>query len=169
MSAHLIKRLDLSNVPIGKITHYWLHIINNKFGEPVRIPIMVARGLKEGPVLGVTSTMHGNELNGIPVIQRLFRQLDINELSGTIVGVLVMNVPGLLLEQRDFNEGTDLNRITPGRADGNRAQVYAHRLVDRILSQFNYHIDLHTASFGRINSFYIRADMENPITAEMAN
>lgn len=168
MTAQLIKRLDISQAPIGKISYYWLHITNNKFGEPVRIPIMVARGKKDGPVLGVTAAMHGNELNGIPVIQQLFKNLDINDLSGTLVGVLVMNVPGLLLEQRDFNEGTDLNRITPGRADGNRAQVYAYRLVDRILAQFNYLIDLHTASFGRINSFYIRADMQEPITAEMA-
>jgi predicted deacylase len=168
MEAQTIKRLDVEQAPVGKISYYWLHIINNKFGEPIRIPIMVARGKKPGPVLGVTAAMHGNELNGIPVIQQLFKGLNINELSGTVVGVLIMNVPALLLEQRVFNEGTDLNRITPGKTDGNCPQVYAYRLVDRILSQFNYHIDLHTASFGRINSFYIRADMQNPNTAEMA-
>ncbi|MCB0577712.1 MAG: succinylglutamate desuccinylase/aspartoacylase family protein, partial [Phaeodactylibacter sp.] len=110
----------------------------------------------------------GNELNGIPVIQRLFRELDVEHLRGTVVGGLVMNVPGLLLEQRKFNDGTDLNRIAPGNEAGSLSEVYIYRVIDRILKPMNYLIDLHTASFGRVNSWYIRADMSTPETARMA-
>jgi uncharacterized protein len=46
--------------------------------------------------------------------------------------------------------------------------VYAHRLVDRVIRHFDYLIDLHTASFGRVNSYYIRADMKDEVTREMA-
>ncbi len=80
----------------------------------------------------------------------------------------MVNVPGLLKEQRRFNDGTDLNRIAPGKPDGNVSEVYINRIVERILKNFDYLIDLHTASFGRVNSWYIRADMNSEITAWMA-
>lgn len=31
--------------------------------------------------------------------------------------------------------------------------------MNKIISQFNYMVDLHTASFGRVNSYYVRVDM----------
>ncbi len=168
LSAEVITELHVEQTPPGSIGEYWLHIINDGIGEPVRLPILVARGVEEGPVLGLTAAIHGNELNGIPVIQKLFRDIDVTRLSGTIVGVLVMNVPGLLLVQRKFNDGTDLNRIAPGKPDGDVSQVYIYRIVERILKNFDYLIDLHTASFGRINSWYIRADMSQETTSRMA-
>lgn len=163
-----ITQLDLGTTAPGTIGEYWLHLSENGIGEPVFLPIMVARGKHDGPVLGLTAAIHGNELNGIPVIQRLFRTIDLNKLHGTIVGALVLNVPGLLKEQRRFNDGTDLNRIAPGKPDGNVSEVYINRIVERILKKFDYLIDLHTASFGRVNSWYIRADMNSDITACMA-
>lgn len=56
----------------------------------------------------------------------------------------------------------------PGRADGNAPSTYAFRLIDRIVQHFDYLVDLHTASFGRINSLYVRADMNHPEAAQMA-
>jgi predicted deacylase len=135
---------------------------------PIHLPILVARGHEEGPVLGLTAAIHGNELNGIPVIQRLFKELKIEQLRGTIVGVPVVNIPSLLRHRRRFIDGTDLNHIMPGREDGNVSEVYAYRIVNRIIRHFDYLVDLHTASFGRVNSYYIRADMKEPVTRQMA-
>ncbi len=163
-----IHRLRVENFPKGQITETWFHIINNGIGEAVRIPIMIARGKEDGPVLGLTAALHGNELNGIPVIQRLFKELNVDELKGTVVGVLVANVPALLLEQRRFVDDVDLNRIAPGRPDGNRSELYIYRFIHRVVKYFDYLIDLHTASSGRINSYYIRADMDDPVSARMA-
>ncbi|TXB61617.1 succinylglutamate desuccinylase/aspartoacylase family protein [Phaeodactylibacter luteus] len=160
--------LDIGAVQPGEKKRFWLPVVQDGIGMPVRLPVMVARGKEPGPVLGLTAALHGNELNGIPVIQQLFREIDCEQLKGTVVGVLVMNVPGLMLQQRKFNDGVDLNRIAPGQADGNVSEVYAHRLIDRILRHFDYLVDLHTASAGRINSWYIRADMSQEATARMA-
>lgn len=168
MTAKSIRVLDIADTAPGTIAAYWLHIINDDIGEAVRIPILVARGRHDGPVLGLTAAIHGNELNGIPVIQYLFENLDVAELHGTVVGALVLNVPGLERRQREFNDGIDLNRIAPGKPDGNVSQVYIHRVIDRILSKFEYHIDLHTASSGRVNSYYIRADMSDEETSKLA-
>ena len=164
----VVDALRIQDTPPGAIGEYWLNLVHNGIGEPINIPFMVARGKEEGPIVGLTAAIHGNELNGIALIQKLFRDLDPTALKGSVVGVLVLNVPGLLMEKRQFNDGSDLNRIAPGRPDGNVSQVYIHRLVQKILPEFEYLIDLHTASFGRVNSWYIRADMNSAKTARMA-
>jgi len=164
----VISELDLKALPPGQISRHWLHLVTDGMGMPVYVPIMVARGQEDGPILGLTAAVHGNEINGIPVIQRLFREIDPTRLRGTVVGVLVTNVPSLLLKQRRFIDGTDLNHIMPGRSDGNVSEVYAYRIMQRVVRHFDYLLDLHTASFGRINSYYIRADMEHEQTKTMA-
>lgn len=168
IEAKQVNHLSLEDMKAGEQHRRWLHIVNDRLGAPVRIPMMIARGAEPGPVLGLTAAVHGDELNGIPVIQRLFSELDPRSLRGTVVGVLVVNVPGYLREQRPFNDGADLNRIAPGRPDGTGAEVYLHRFVDRVLRKFDVHVDLHTASRGRTNSHYVRADMNDPRTTRLA-
>ena len=164
----MILEFDLEQTPRQSIRYYWLKIISDGLGSPICVPVMVARGKKDFPILGLTAAVHGNELNGIPVIQRLFNEIDVKELKGTIVGIPVVNIPSFTRKKRRFNDGVDLNHIMPGKIDGNVSQVYVHRFIERIVKHFDYLLDLHTASFGRINSYYIRADMKHPITRKLA-
>ncbi len=164
----LITEFNLDEIPKGEIRHFWLKIVSDGFGNPISIPLLVARGIEDGPVLGLTAAVHGNELNGIPVIQRLFGEIDVNELRGTIIGVPVVNVPSFMRKKRRFNDGVDLNHIMPGKKNGNVSEIYAFRFIDRLVKNFDYLIDLHTASFGRVNSYYVRADMEQEATKELA-
>lgn len=163
-----IEELDINKTAKGQIGYYWLKLISDGFGSPINVPVIVARGMADGPVLGVTAAVHGNELNGISVIQRLFKEVDPKELKGTIVGIPVVNIPGFIRKKRRFNDGVDLNHIMPGKKDGNVSQVYAYRFVQKIIKNFDYLLDLHTASTGRINSYYIRADMSQPIVQQLA-
>ena len=163
-----IRELSIDLVPEGQIRHFWLELVRDGMGLPIRVPVMIARGAEPGDVVGLTAAVHGNELNGIPVIQRLFKELDPNQLKGTIVGVPIVNVPSLLRKKRRFIDSVDLNHIMPGRADGNLSQVYAYRFFNRIIKYLDYLVDLHTASFGRVNSYYIRADLRDKVTRKMA-
>jgi len=163
-----VREIDFQAVPKGAISRFWLHLVTDGLGTPVSLPILVARGTTDGPILGLTAAVHGNELNGIPVIQRIFKEIDIHHLRGTIVGIPVVNIPSLLRKKRRFLDGTDLNHIMPGKEDGNVSQVYVWRFIHQVVRQFDYLMDLHTASFGRINSYYIRADMQDEVTRQMA-
>ena len=164
----VIQDLNIETTPKGSIARYWLYLVKDGMGVPIHIPVIVARGKHDGKVLGLTAAVHGNELNGIPMIQRLFGDIDVDSLRGTVVGIPVVNVPSLVRKKRRFIDGTDLNHIMPGKADGNVSQVYAHRFVNRVISKLDYLIDLHTASNGRVNSYYIRADMSNKVVQNMA-
>ena len=159
--------LRLDAIPFGR-SRLFIELIGDGLATGVRVPIVVAKGAEPGPVLGLTACVHGNELNGIPVIHDVFMRTNCEALRGTVVGVVAVNVPGLHAARRQFIDGTDLNRIMPGRAEGSVAEVYAYRILERILAPLDYLIDLHTASFGRLNSLYVRADMTNEVTARMA-
>lgn len=168
MKATIINTLDLQKVPIGCISRYWLDIVEDGMGVPTRIPLLIAKGKEDGPVVGITAAVHGNELNGIPVIQRLFKEIDPEKLKGTVVGVPIVNVPSYVRKKRRFLDGVDLNHIMPGKENGTVSQQYAWRVINRLVTHFNYLVDLHTASTGRINSYYIRADMDDKKVKKMA-
>ncbi len=160
-------KLDLSRCPEGACTRLRLVVAHDALGDPIAIPLAVLRGKRDGPVVGITSALHGDEVNGIPVLHKLMQETDLRKLRGTIVCALVVNVPAFKRHER-FTGRTDINRMFPGQPDGNAADVFAHRLVSRLVTQVDYLIDLHAASFGRINSLYVRADMHDPICAELA-
>ncbi|MGF1532566.1 MAG: succinylglutamate desuccinylase/aspartoacylase family protein [Bernardetiaceae bacterium] len=168
LDIEVITRLHLQEVPQGVLKKYWLHLISNGMAQPVYLPLMVIRGHEPGPIVGVTAGVHGNELNGVPVVQQLFADIDPTQLRGTLIGVPAVNVLSLLSNERRFLDGEDLNRIMPGKKNGNRSQIYAYRFVNRIIKELEYLIDLHTASNGRVNSHYIRADMRRRTTSKMA-
>jgi hypothetical protein len=53
---------------------------------------------------------------------------------------------------RAYSDGVDLNRIFPGKRAGTASQQFAHAFMGRLVRHVDYLLDLHTASFGRVNS-----------------
>lgn len=160
--------LRLEELEVGRVHRLMIQLAQDAMGLPLGVPTIVVRGRRPGPVIGITAALHGNELNGIRVIHGLVEKLAPEGLKGTVVAVVVSNSPGYLLKQREFNDGVDLNHIMPGMEHGTESQVWARNLFEGVVSNFDYLIDLHTASFGRVNSLYVRADMMSPLTSRMA-
>ncbi|KAF9353448.1 hypothetical protein BGX26_008789 [Mortierella sp. AD094] len=161
--------LDLESLPSGRLTRLWIVLAESAMSTPIKVPVLVAKGVRPGPVVGLTAALHGNELNGIPLTHRLvLQEIQCQALHGIVVAVPVANVPGYLAGQRGFSDGTDLNRLMPGKKDGSTSQVYSYNLMTRIIRHLTHLIDLHTASKGRVNSLYVRANMQNPTTRHMA-
>jgi hypothetical protein len=145
-----------------------VNLLRDGMGRRVQVPVLVVRGAQPGPVLGVTAAVHGNELNGVPIIHRLVSKLDPRAMTGTLVAVPVVNVPGYLENRREYRDGADLNRVMPGKPVGSESQTYAYRFLARVVHCFEYLVDLHTASFGRKNSLYVRVNLNEPIDRRMA-
>ncbi|EGF76998.1 hypothetical protein BATDEDRAFT_28088 [Batrachochytrium dendrobatidis JAM81] len=160
--------LVIEEFPTGKISTVWINMVKQGLSEWLRVPVIIARGTESGPVVGITAVVHGNELNGVPCIHRVISDIDVNHLKGTVVAVPCVNVPGYLRFSREFSDGKDLNRLFPGQESGTASQMYNYHLMNKIINRFNYLIDLHTASFGRVNSYYVRSDMNDPVSAVLA-
>lgn len=160
--------VNLDALPKNQISFLRVVTIANGVGDLISIPAIVIKGKYPGKTMGVTAAIHGNELNGVSVIHRIIKQIKPSALHGTIIGVPVLNIPGFLLGQREFNDGRDLNRVMPGRKRGKPAEQYAYQIREKLLKKFDYLIDLHTASFGRINTLYVRADLTSPLPRAMS-
>lgn len=160
--------LHLHDLPRGTRTRLWLEVAQDALGLPIRLPVLVARGRVAGKTAAITAAVHGDEVNGIPVIHRLFAQLDPARMRGDLIAVPVVNVIAFELHSRRMHEAVDLNHAFPGNASGNLGAVLAHRLLERIVHPADLLIDLHTASRGRANPLYVRADMKHPASAQMA-
>jgi predicted deacylase len=160
--------LRISSFERGEIHRVNIHLSDNALGVPWKIPLIIIRGEEKGPTLGITAAIHGDELNGISTIFKLIEEINPKLLKGTLVLVPISNVPGYLMNQRYFSDNVDLNRIMPGKPEGSTSQLYAHQFTSKIVSKFNYLLDLHTASHGRMNSLYLRADIDSEETRTLA-
>jgi len=125
-------------------------------------PVLVVNGAKPGPTLCLTAAVHGDELNGIETVRRVMYTLEAESLSGTVIGVPIVNLPGFHRGSRYLPDRRDLNRFFPGNPQGSSAARIAHSFFREIISHCHALVDLHTGSFHRINLPQLRADLTQP-------
>lgn len=126
------------------------------------VPVLIAHGSTPGPTLCLTAAVHGDELNGIEMVRRLMYDLEPGNLSGTVIGVPIVNLDGFRNGSRYLSDRRDLNRYFPGHKNGSAAGRVAYSLFHNIIRHCDYLVDLHTGSQKRINQPQLRADLENP-------
>jgi predicted deacylase len=124
----IIASLDINDVPANQVSRFWLSPAAGQGGLPYFLPIFVARGsedsLETGRKLSLSASIHGDELNPVAVVQKVFAQLNetvaAGDFNGTVIGLPTQNPNGNLLNQRYFYTSssngflTDLNRNFPG-------------------------------------------------------
>ncbi len=131
-------------------------------GLALPTPVLVINGANSGPIVCLTSAIHGDELNGIEVVRRVMYDIKPEKLTGALIGVPIVNLQGFQRGSRYLSDRRDLNRYFPGEPNGSLASRIAYSLFTEIISHCNYLIDLHTGSFRRNNLAQIRANMSNP-------
>ncbi|HEX4854510.1 succinylglutamate desuccinylase/aspartoacylase family protein [Arenimonas sp.] len=129
-------------------------------------PVIVARGAKAGPVLCLVAGIHGDEINGVEIVRRLSHGVDPTRLSGTVIGVPIVNVFGYSRGSRYLPDRRDLNRHFPGSRSGSIASRIANAFFQDIVRHCDVLVDFHTGSFDRSNLPQVRADLTNPEVLE---
>lgn len=162
-----VSGLDIDEIPAGTRQRLWIELLSS--APASSIPATVERGLEPGPVVGVVAAVHGDELNGVAVAHALARGSAFKRLDrGTLVTVPLVNLPGVMRNDRRFPDGQDLNRSMAGPETGRPSQRFGARFVARIASRLDYLVDLHTATTHYDNSVYARVDMRNEGNLELA-
>ncbi|MGM0768440.1 MAG: succinylglutamate desuccinylase/aspartoacylase family protein [Pseudomonadota bacterium] len=129
-------------------------------------PVLVVNGVNPGPTLCLTAALHGDELNGIEIVRRTVYDLNPEKLSGRVVGIPIVNLPGFQQATRYLPDRRDLNRHFPGSPDGSLADRIAHSLFENVIRHCDMLVDIHTGSQKRTNLPQLRADMNNSDVAE---
>jgi predicted deacylase len=131
------------------ITKGVLHTADAPDGSPLASPVVIVRGVEDGPVLWLHGCVHGNEYCGTFIIHELLRSLDSKSMKGAVVALPVLNVSAFQKNQRmspyeGFNGG-DMNRQFPGNRTGTLTQQMAFAVYEPLKRHATVLIDFHTA------------------------
>jgi predicted deacylase len=140
-----IQNIDLSQLPSGAKQTGWLDVAPRPDGSTWRLPFLYVTGNNQGPLLVVTSGVHGDEYEGIEAIPQVFHQTDPKTLSGTLFMIPVCNVPAFETITRSSPiDGLNLARVFPGDATGSITPRIADLIATKILPNADFYIDLHS-------------------------
>jgi predicted deacylase len=161
---------DGGAVDPGETQNLRFTVSETYLGDPVRIPVTVVNGEREGPTLCLTAASHGDELNGIEIVREVAHEWDLSELAGTLVCLPVLNVPGFMAQERYLPVyDRDLNRSFPGDDSTTSAKRIAARVFENFIEPCDIGLDFHTSTRGRTNMLHVRADMSDPSVSRVAN
>lgn len=114
-------------------------------GQPICIPVVVARGQADGPVLWLNGAVHGDEINGILASMDFLANLDCQKLRGTVIATPVSNPLALdARSKRVPQDGQDLDQSFPGQSTGMISQLVANTIFSGIRQLADVVVNFHT-------------------------
>jgi predicted deacylase len=132
------------------------------------LPVIVVHGEEAGPTLFLSSTIHGDEIQGVEIIRRVLTHPSLHKLKGTLLAVPIVNSFGFLNHTRYMPDRRDLNRSFPGSDRGSLASLLADLFFREVVLRSEYGIDLHTAALHRTNLPQVRLAPDEPELLKMA-
>lgn len=104
-------------------------------------------GEQDGPTIGISGSIHGNENAGSQAIVDLFNILKTMPIKGRILLLPVANPRAMALNRRFTPlDELNLNREFPGNANGSYSQQLARAISTNFLEKIDKHIDLHSGT-----------------------
>jgi len=151
----VISQLDVDDLAPGQIHKFLFEGVEMGTGQHWYVPVMVAKGVKEGKRLLLVSGVHGDELNPIATVQKVFAELDPSKLSGAVIGVIGSSRPGVEHTTRGWlwmdlgHSQINPNRTWPGIENGNTVQRHSWLLMNRLIKgNVDIGVDIHTGGNG---------------------
>jgi predicted deacylase len=111
----------------------------------VAVPAFELTGAQDGPSLSLIGGVHGCEYSSIAAVIKVMRELDPQELRGSVTAVPVVSMDSFT-ERSPFvvpADGKNLNRAFPGDPDGTYTDRLAHDIQTKLIAPADAFIDLH--------------------------
>lgn len=131
-------------MPDPRRTLEWIPVARMASGMELKIAAHVIKGADDGPTVGITAGIHGDELLGSELCRRVVEAVEPTTLHGRLVVIPVCNP--LAFEAFTRNTPTDmnnLNRVFPGMADSWLSELIARALTDYLVPRLDALLDLH--------------------------
>jgi predicted deacylase len=120
-------------------------------GAELRLALHVVTGQREGPTLGILTTIHGDETMPLMAVRELLGSLDVESLAGSVAAIPVANPLAVTMFNRQTPEQhgkTDLHEVFPGNVGGNLTQRLASTIASNVLDHVDALIDIHCGGLG---------------------
>lgn len=139
-------------------------------GRPYEMPIIVMRGVEDGPRLWINGATHGDEPEGAFSIFLALKTLDPQKLRGLVVAVPAMNMNAFTAGTRGDPLDTfsyDMNRIYPGKPEGYPTERISHAHWLAMKENCDLQIAIHSGGEHSYLAHMIFAS-DNPVSLELA-
>ena len=171
----VISQLDISDLAPGKTHRFFFQGSTDGIGQAQYVPVIVAKGSKDGKKLVLNSGNHGDEISGVRAVQVAMANIDPTKLSGTVIGITGSNPNAISRTTRnwlistDGGETSNFNRLFPGKKDGIAPEQHAFLIWNMLLKgNADYVLDVHTQSTGTAFPFFVYADYRDPAIQRLA-
>lgn len=114
-------------------------------GNSGHLPISIIKGKNEGPVFTIVAGVHGFEYPPIVATQALLKEIDLEQLKGTLIVIPIANTASFFTRTPFINpqDKKNLNNAFPGKADGSITERIAHFITANIISVSDVFLDIH--------------------------
>lgn len=114
-------------------------------GQPYNLPVYLINGEREGPTFVITAGVHAAEYASIAAALEIGQKYAPKEIAGQLVVAPLINQQGFPLRSIYVNpmDGTNLNRVFPGKANGAPSEQITAWVFENIIRQADYYFDLH--------------------------
>lgn len=113
--------------------------------QPLDFTVLRIDGVRRGPTLLVLAGVHGDEYEGVETVLRLYRDLQPEQLTGSVILVPRANPLSYRSGTRTSPEdGVNMARAFPGNPDGTPTERLAWHLHHRFIAHADFMLDLHS-------------------------
>ena len=152
----------------GELANLALPLPERYSCSPLYMPMKVVHGQEKGQCLLIFSTLKGNELNGLEIVNRTIQEIDPHRIKGTIIAVPVLNIYGLTHFPSQLPSGGNLSDCFPGTPDGSFGERIAYLFTQEILKKADYCIELQTGALNHNILPQVYCNFDNMRTKQLA-
>jgi uncharacterized protein len=128
----------------GHWTRSWIEVATLSTGLPLRLVHEIAGKAGDGPTVGITASIHGDELAPVEALRRLLASIDPRGLRGRLLVVPVVNPLAFQAQTRHTPQDMqNLNRVFPGDPDGWLTEQLAAAFARELIPRIDVLLDLH--------------------------
>jgi len=136
--------LNAAELPNGTRMEYDCQVSALAHADPLSFPILTLAGRGAGPRLIIVGGVHGDEADGIAASYNLWRLLSPEDFLGRVTVIPVANPLAFAAGRRlSPDDGLDLNRVCPGRSNGQVTERLAAALSTVIRRNADFLFTLH--------------------------
>ena len=166
----VVSSLNTDDLEPGRKHLLYFQGVQMATGQYWYVSVIVAKGIRPGKRLTLTSGVHGDEMSSVHTVQTIMGRLNPAEMTGTVMAVLDIARPAMESMQRRWPsmgrgmELIDMNREWPGNEQGlGAASRQAGLVFNRLLRpNTDLAIDFHTGTTGLDAAAFHIGDMRIP-------
>ena len=127
-------------------THKLKLEFSDTLGNNTSLPLLIIKGKNKGKVFTILAGVHGAEYAPIIATQELIKELNPNELVGTIIILPITNIGSFYTKTPYINplDNKNINRIFPGKKDGTVSEKIVNFISSEIIPISDVFLDVHS-------------------------